>query len=101
MTKNIFIKTVKKNNDKYIIFYSDRCPYSNDAIDLLKQKNIVFKGYNINNIEKINGSIKKIISYFIGNKSIDFNDNHKTIPIIFKYGKFLGGYTELCKDLNN
>ena len=28
-----------------------------------------------------------------------FNSSHKTRPIIFKYGQFLGGFDELKKDI--
>lgn len=97
MTKNIFVDKIKENKDKYVIFYSDWCPSSIDAIDLFRQFNLPFKGYKI---EKIKGSLKKLIKYLKKDKSIKFDPKHTTRPIIFKYGEFLGGYDDLVDYLN-
>lgn len=94
---NKFIKKILENSDKYVIFYSDWCGYSIKAIELLKQLEIPFKGYIIEDI----GGMNKLLSSLIQkHKKINFDPNHKTRPIIFNKGVFLGGYSELQSLIN-
>ena len=88
-----FIEKIILNSDKFIIFYSDWCRYSTDAIKLLKTKHQPFKGYKI---DKINGKLDRLIASFTnGKEKINYNINHTTRPIIFYQGKFVGGLAEL------
>ncbi|QKF94114.1 glutaredoxin [Fadolivirus algeromassiliense] len=88
-----------KNNDIYIIFYSPTCKYSLNAIDLLKYKNKSFKGYDVN---KIKGGFYKLLDYLsLWKENTGYIDSHKTKPIIFHKGKFIGGFTELKVYLDN
>jgi hypothetical protein len=90
-----FSKKIKQNSDKYVIFYSNWCGYSMEAISHLKGNNIRFKGYNI---DKIRGKMDKLLEKLNDDKNVhSFNSNHKTRPLIFKYGQFLGGFDELVK----
>jgi len=90
------IKAILKNKDKYVIFYSDWCGYSMKAIELLKDNKLPFCGYKIDKI-----GMDKLLNSLIKNKvKVKFDEKHKTRPIIFKYGKFLGGYTELYNSIN-
>jgi glutaredoxin len=82
-----------KYSDYYIILYSSWCGYSQNAIQLLNDKNVKFKGYIIENID---GDMSKLLKILNKNKDkIDFNSNHTTRPIIFYNKKFIGGYSEL------
>ena len=82
-----------KDKNIFIIFYSSSCKFCVDAINLLKTNNLSFKGYNIDNIK---GNKNRLLHYLKQQKTItSFNENHKTIPIIFYKGKFIGG----CSDL--
>ena len=94
---NKFVDKILKNNDKYIIFYSDWCTYSNDAIALLNKANVPYKGYKIENL----GVDKKVFLDKLkeGKDMISYDPSHTTRPLIFKYGKFLGGYNELMRDI--
>lgn len=86
-----------KEFDRYIIFYSPWCPFCSSAIDLLKENKKNFKGYNIDNIK---GGLDKIL--FCLKKNSDttkFKEDHKTRPIIFYKGVFIGGFTDLKKHL--
>ena len=82
-----------KDKNLFLIFYSMSCGFSVNAINLLKEKNVSFKGYDI---DKIKGGIDKILYYFNQHKNITgFSESHKTKPIIFYKGKFVGGYSDL------
>ena len=82
-----------KNTDMYIVFYSPTCKFSLNAIDLLKHKNKSFKGYNV---DKLSGGIGKLLHYLdLGKGVTGYLPSHKTKPVIFHRGKFIGGFTEL------
>ncbi len=96
---NRVTQKILKHKNKYVIFYSEWCKYSQNAIELLKNKNIPYRGYIIENIVP-NDNIQLLLNKLARNKDItNFNSSHRTRPIIFKHGKFLGGYTELNQDL--
>jgi glutaredoxin len=87
------------NQDIYIIFYSPWCQYSKSAIQLLEDENKSFKGYDIDNF---NGGLDTLLYYLNLNKELtNFNPSHKTRPIIFYKGKFIGGFSELSTLFNN
>jgi glutaredoxin len=91
-----FSKKIKKNSDIYVIFYSDWCGYSMEAIKYLKKEKIPFKAYKI---DKIKGKLDKLLTELKKDAHIhNFDINHKTRPLIFKYGIFLGGYGELINN---
>lgn len=88
-----------KNNNNYIMFYSPSCGYSMKALELLKNKNVKFKAYKI---EKINGSLNGLLNSLNNNHLLDNynstnNTIHRTKPLIFYQGNFIGGYNELFK----
>ena len=93
-----YTSKIINNKKTFIIFYSDWCGYSQNALKLFKKKKIKFKGYKI---DKIKGNIKKLIELLTETKaSTNFNCDHSTRPIIFYNGKFIGGYNELVKFIN-
>lgn len=84
---------LNKKNNLFIIFYSPWCKYSTDAIQLLHNNNKSYKGYNI---DKIKGGIGELLFCLSDKSNITYyNKNHKTRPIIFYKGKFIGGYDNL------
>lgn len=94
---NIITEKIINNKDKYIIFYSPTCIYCINAIKLLKRSNLKFKAYDI---DKIKGGMQTVLGQLIKTKKLTgFDVRHNTKPIIFKYGKFLGGYTDLMTDV--
>jgi glutaredoxin len=87
-----------KYKDVYIIFYSDSCGYSTNALELLRNNKLKYKGYEIENIP---GGFNFLLSKLKSNKQItNFDENHTTRPIIFYKGKFIGGYTELSNHVS-
>ena len=89
----IIKKITEANPDTYVIFFEYRCPYSMRALNLLKEKNAKYKGYDITTIK---GEMSKLLEVLNENLSlIEFNPNHRTKPIIFLNNKFIGGYNEL------
>lgn len=94
---NEIVDSNNKNGDYYVIFYSPWCSFSMKAMDLLRDRNIKHKSFII---DEISDDISELLKLFIENKDkLAFNTSHRTRPIIFKNGKFLGGYTELAQDL--
>lgn len=86
-----------ETEDIYIIFYSKWCKYSMDALSLMETNKKQFKGYDI---DKIKGNLPRLLDCLQKNANItSFNIEHKTRPIIFYKGKFIGGYSELLKVL--
>lgn len=84
-----------KDNDIFIIFYSDWCGICKATLDFFKENKLSYKGYNI---DKIDGNLNKLIQCLTKKKDItDFNPTHKTRPVIFKKGKFIGGLSDLKK----
>jgi glutaredoxin len=92
-----YTKKILQHNDKYIIFYSNWCKFSKQALNLLSDHKLNFKGYQI---DKINGDINILLACLKKTHDLTyFNVNHNTRPIIFKNSKFIGGYMELQKSL--
>ena len=88
---------ILKYNDRYVIFYTDTCIFCTKAIELLKLHKIPFKSYNI---DKIKGGAPKLLLNLIKHKKqLNFDTHHNTKPIIFKHGKFLGGFMDLYTSL--
>ena len=79
-------------DDLFIIFYSDWCPYCKKTFQLLKQTNQKYKGYDI---DKIGGMDKLLEKLKAGKSKTHFNKSHKTRPVVFYKGKFIGGYDDL------
>lgn len=93
----IIRKIVNADPGSYVIFFVYGCPYSEKALALLREKNVPFKGYDIN---KIDGGMMKLLTVLNQNSQIvNFNPTHRTKPIIFYDGKYLGGAEELEKQL--
>lgn len=99
MEQNIIHK-LNKHRDKYVIFYVDGCQYCSDALQLLKKNKLQYRSYNISTIKYVDNDIKKLFELFKQHPNLKFEHEHKTKPIIFKKGKYLGGYSELKKELN-
>jgi glutaredoxin len=88
----ILNKISKANSDTYIIFYKKTCPYCRNTLQLLREKKVHYKGYDINKI----GGTSILLELFNQHKDeLKFDPKHKTIPLIFLDGKFIGGYDDL------
>lgn len=97
MDRPIINKIIKKiinaKPGTYVIFFVYECRYCERALNLLRRENVLYKGYNI---DEITGGMPKLLSVLNENaKLIGFDPTHQTKPIIFLNGKFLGGANEL------
>jgi glutaredoxin len=83
---------ILKHSDKFVVFFSPVCGFSQASKALLNKHNIPFRSYDIY------GKKDKIIKSLISTKGITgFDPTHNTYPIIFYKGKFVGGHSELEK----
>lgn len=93
----IIKKIIDAKPGVYVIFFIYECQYSRKALELLRNKNAKYKGYDINTIR---GGMNKLLEVLKKNAElINFNIEHNTKPIIFVNGKYVGGYEELLKKL--
>jgi glutaredoxin len=76
----------------YTVIIKKNCPYSINAIELLKNKN---KKYKEIDYYKLNTKLQNEIVDTI--KEINNNKEYKLFPKIFKNDKFIGGYDDLSK----
>ncbi len=89
----IIKKIIDAPTSLYIVFYTKDCSYCNRAIRLLRRKHLRFKKYNIDGIR--GGRTRLFTTLNTYARMIKFDSTHKTVPLIFIDGRFLGGYTEL------
>ena len=88
------------NDKKEVIFFGlSYCEYCKKTIELLKKNKITYKYYQIDNYYNIFFNVLNKVLKLYPNIGID--PNHKPFPVIFIKKKFIGGYTELNKKLNN
>ncbi|CAI2358585.1 Hypothetical protein MVR_LOCUS292 [uncultured virus] len=88
----ILDKINSADDDTFAIFYIEGCPYCLGAFDYLQDNNLKFKAYDVN---KINGGKSRLLDLFNKTPSLQFDRRHKTVPLIFVQGKFVGGLKEL------
>ena len=76
----------------YTLYIKTHCPYSINAMKLLKRKKIKFIKHNVDEI----GGTQAVITALKQKKFIANKCKHNTVPIIFNdSGKFIGGYDDL------
>ena len=101
---NKYYDKIKNSHDvEYIIFYmnTEYCPYSNNAIKLLKQYKKSFKGYCVKDPSKNIDKKQDLINCLKNtSKYTGFDNSYNTLPIIFHNGKFIGGYDQLKSYIN-
>jgi glutaredoxin len=79
-------------NDFYTVIIKQNCPYSINAVSMLKKNK---KKYKVVDYFKLSKKIQKDISDVIKqqNNNIDYSYH----PKIFKNDKFIGGFDKLSK----
>lgn len=70
---------------KWLIYGADWCGFCVKAKELLKKKGLKFTFINVDNFKDSRKLLKK------------WTKGYKTIPVIYKEGKFIGGFTDLQK----
>ena len=95
----IIAKILNAMPNVFVIFFAYGCQYCNAALQLLREMNLNYKGYDIS---KIPGGLPTLLSIFRNNaNTINYDVNHQTKPIIFLNGQFIGGYRELSNIVGN
>lgn len=75
------------DDDNIYIYIKPGCSYCLNAKSLLNQKSVSFKEIDISNNQQLHEKLKQATS-------------QTTVPYIFIYGQFIGGYMQL-QDLDN
>ncbi len=88
-------KIKRYNSEYYIIIYKQNCSYCAEAVSLLKNKRLLYKKYDI---MRYPFGQNKLISEL--RTVLNLPTNHATFPIIFKGGRFVGGYSDLVASLS-
>lgn len=84
----------KSNKDKIKVLGRLSCPYTREALTLLKEKKMPYKFYNL---EK---SHNRVFLDKLKNKGM-VPQSWNTVPIIIKKRKFIGGMDDLDSMLNS
>jgi glutaredoxin len=92
-------KKISNDKKKVVFFGLSYCEFCKKTIELLQKKKITYKYYQIDNYYNIFFNVLTEVSKLYPN--IGINLNHKTVPIIFVKKKFIGGFTNLEKKINN
>lgn len=82
-------------NDFYTVIIKQNCPYSINAVSLLKKNK---KKHKVVDYFKLSEKIRKDISEVIKDQN---NIDYLYHPKIFKNDKFIGGFDKLLKILPN
>ena len=82
------------NKDKIKVLGRMSCPYTREAITVLKDKKIPYKFYNL---EKAHN--RELLDKLKNKGKVP--DSWHTVPIIIKKNKFIGGMDELDSMLNS
>ena len=80
--------------DEYLVLIKIGCPYSENAISLLKEKK---QKHHVIDYFKLSKKMKENVNELI--KSLNKNKEYNYYPKIFKNEKFIGGYDKLSKIL--
>ena len=78
-----------KDDDLYVVFYSSTCGYSIKLLDYFKRNKINFKGYDVNVKPGRFGDLLADLNANVDR--IGFDPGHRTKPIVFHKGHFIGG----------
>ena len=89
------IKKIYTNPNTFLVFGIESCKYCKNSIQILTEKNLPFKYYSLDKYYDFFLNILERIT----NLDIELNidPNHKTFPIIFYNGKYVGGSDKLKK----
>jgi glutaredoxin len=80
-----------------LILYSPWCGYSKAALKLLDESQIPYLSVKI---EDIDSTMDELINKLSKSGIKRFDGSHRTRPMIFIDGKFIGGYSDLQKILS-
>lgn len=83
----------------FTIYQSPSCPYCRKALKQIKrlsaEHNIPYRNIDLN---YVSGDLPSVLEYFKNHsKQYKFRQDHKTRPIIFLNGRFVGGASELSR----
>lgn len=94
---DVAIQKIYQYPDTYVIFFTYECPYCQRAMSLLKENNVTWKGYNINDISGGQDELLRSLNYkrLLDEYNRTHNTVHRTRPFVFYNEKFVGGLSDL------
>jgi len=82
-------------NNPYVIIYREGCGYSIRARNMLKNANVDYLEIDIGDIDATRDELNQRLS----EENFGFPKSYRTVPMIFKNGKFIRGSDDLPKHL--
>jgi glutaredoxin len=76
-----------KTSDVYTIYGLDGCPHSEAAIDKVTDRGVKYKAYYV--IKDLGMSKRNLQDILL--QHTDLSKDHKTWPVVYRNGKFIGG----------
>jgi glutaredoxin len=89
------LEKIKFNNDTFLIFGLDSCTYCKKTLEFVNKNSLQFKYYSMDKYYPIFIPILQKLSELDNKLNID--QSHRTFPVIFYNGKFVGGYSSLIE----
>ena len=87
------IHKILKHSDKYVVFYSSWCSYSQSAMNKIQQSGSAYRFYDIDTVP---GGLDAVLKALNAQPNkVGFKSAHTTRPIIFYKGQFIGGDSDL------
>lgn len=94
--KKLYRKITNKNK-QIVMFGLSHCGYCKKTLELLKKNKITYKYYSIDDYFNLFFKVLVEVAKYFPN--FEINIDHKTVPVIFYKGKFIGGFTEISQYL--
>ena len=90
-------KKITNENKEIVMFGLSDCIYCKKTLQLLKKNKITYKYYSIDDYFNLFFKVLVEVAKYFPN--FEINIDHKTVPVIFYKGKFIGGFTEISQYL--
>lgn len=93
-------RIITTTTNKFVVFHLPNCPWCQRALTLLQSKQKNIRSFRIGqelmpDLQTLLASLQRLSAA----GEIDFDTAHRTVPIVFYNGEFIGGYNRLAEML--